>query len=412
MNAFPPGSRALVVGVHGSIGAMLARQLASSGFRVTGIDLARADAAPANVTVLQADATRPDAALRQVLGETRILVLAVSQHVLTQALPQLLPHLPADALLVETLSIKSPFAAWLADQPTTQAVLGINPMFSGDLDPAGRPLAAVPYRDAPLADAFIDLLRQWRLDVVTLTPAQHDEAMAMLQTVGHSAVLAFGQTLARSPLALDALLRLAPPPFRVMLALLARMTQNHPDVYWEIQADNPCSADARRRLLNALATLDDGVASDDHAGFHTALTALKEDLIADHPDYVDTSRRIFEFINQPPAPDTLPAFRAAIDRIDDQLIDLLGQRQALIGQVAHFKKTSQTPVMQPNRVLEVVQRCKTRGQRWHLRGELIEQLYRLIIEEACHIEYEHVGGPREPLLQRSAPAFQSAGVNE
>ncbi|GAA5787443.1 chorismate mutase [Chitiniphilus shinanonensis] len=400
---------ALVIGANGSIGGLLARQLAASGFEVVGLDLAATAPQPGIVT-LQGDATRPDAALQRRLAQTDVLVLALAQHVLERALPALLPALPAQALIVETLSIKTPFAQWLARHPVAQPVLGINPMFSGDLEPAGRPLAAVPYRDAASADAFVALLRQWRLEVVPLTPAAHDQAMALLQTVGHAAVLSFGRVLAASAVPLDALLRLAPPPFRVLLSLVARMTQNHPDVYWEIQADNPCSAVARQQLLAALAALDDGVARADQGGFAAALAALEHTLIADHRDYVGLSRRIFESINPPPAPDSLPAFRAAIDRVDDQLIDLLGQRQALIADVARFKKTSGTPVMQPNRVLEVVQRCKARGQGWHLRGELIEQLYRLIIEEACHIEYEHVGGPRESLLTSSAPAFQATGV--
>lgn len=405
---FAPGSRAVVIGVAGSIGRLLARQMLVSGIDVVGVDLVSGGPL-SGVRQILADATRPNKELNEALAQARVVVLAVAQHALLKILRELPPHVPSHCLFVETLSTKSSFAHWLQSERLAQPVLGINPMFSGDLDPVGRPVAVVSYRGAS-AVALAGMLQSWGLEAVHLDADEHDRAMAMLQAVGHAGLVAFGQALLRSPTGLGSVIKLAPPPFRVMLALLARMTQNHPDVYWEIQADNPYAAEARRDLIAGARALDACIEAHARDDLRSTLMELKEVLIEPHGEYVNAVRRIFEVINLPPTPDapaTLPEFRAAIDRIDDQLVDLLGERLNLIRQVAHAKQASATPVMQPNRVVEVVQRCKARGERWRIRGELIEQLYHLIIEEACHIEYDHLGGPRESLLLSSASAFST-----
>ncbi|WP_437804067.1 chorismate mutase [Sorangium sp. So ce693] len=89
---------------------------------------------------------------------------------------------------------------------------------------------------------------------------------------------------------------------------------------------------------------------------------------------------------------TLDGFRDQIDRIDDELVDLLGRRLNIVREVALAKKVSATPVMQPARVIEVKRRCRERGSHHQLRGEFIETIYQAIIDEACRIEDDLLRG--------------------
>jgi 4-amino-4-deoxychorismate mutase len=98
---------------------------------------------------------------------------------------------------------------------------------------------------------------------------------------------------------------------------------------------------------------------------------------------------------------TLGSFRDEIDHIDDRIVDLLGRRLEIVRQVAEAKKVSATPVMQPERVVEVKRRCRMRGLAQNVRGEFIEQLYQLIIDEACRIEDEFVSDQREDARRTS-----------
>ncbi|CRM14816.1 prephenate dehydrogenase/arogenate dehydrogenase family protein [Pseudomonas fluorescens] len=415
MSLSSPHRHAVVVGILGSIGQLLANQLSIAGYSVTGIDIAVDDQSAQPHTVIQGDVLRPGNEIKQRLGDAQILVLALAQNVLSEALPQLLPSLRSDCLIVDTLSIKSEFADFVATLDVAQPMVGINPMFSGDLDPAGRPVAVVTYRDGD-GDAvarLVEWLHSWPANVFQMTASEHDRTMAYLQTLGHALVMGMGLTLAESAAPLENLFELAPPPFKVMLALLARMTKNHPDVYWEIQSNNPYSQEIRSRMLAQLGKLDDRVNSGSRLDYHVSMAMLRNALKPLNPGLENTSRHLFEQLDQAPkaiegAPESLADYRQRIDHIDDQLVDLLGQRLSLIREVAQSKKDHQTAVMQPNRVVQVVERCKARGRRHHIRESLIEQLYGLIIDEACQIEYDVIGGPRESLYEASPSAFTSS----
>ncbi len=404
---------AVVVGILGSIGQLLANQLSIAGYSITGIDIAANDPSAQPHKVFQGDVLRPGSEIKQLLGDAEILVLALAQNVLSEALPHLLSSLHPDCLIVDTLSIKSEFAEFVATLDVAQPMVGINPMFSGDLDPAGRPVAVVTYRDGDAVARLVEWLQSWPVNVFQMTASEHDRTMAYLQTLGHALVMGFGSTLQESAAPLTKLFELAPPPFKVMLALLARMTKNHPDVYWEIQANNPYSKEIRSRMLTQLDKLDDVVNTGSRLDYHLSMAMLRNALKPLNPGLEHTSRHLFEQLDQAPqaiegTPESLADFRQRIDHIDDQLVDLLGQRLSLIREVAQSKKDHQTAVMQPNRVVQVIERCKARGRRHHIREALIEQLYGLIIDEACQIEYDVIGGHRESLYEASPSAFTSS----
>ncbi|WP_313739782.1 chorismate mutase [Pseudomonas sp.] len=403
---------AIVVGAAGSIGRMLCEQLSATGLNVLGVDLAPFQAqAPYRYEARQGDIRAPSKELCQRLATARLLVLAVSEQVLFEALPALMAHLPLDCLLVETLSIKGNFATLVRDVALPQSVAGLNPMFSGDLSPQGRPVVVVPYQASPALDELTERLAGRGMRLFTLTAQQHDETMALLQTVGHSLVLAFGHTLADSAVSLTQLLELAPPPFKVMLCLVARMMTNHPDVYWEIQAGNHASGAAREQARAQLQHLDWQAAAQAHDEFLAATGTLRDYLEPVQAHLAAHCRQLFEVVQPPTTVDAaLGSQRARIDHIDDQLIDLLAQRLDIVREVANAKKGSATAVMQPDRVRQVVARCTARGAPLDVPAELIEQLYHAIIEQSCQIEYDVIGGPRETLLAVTPEVFSQTGV--
>ncbi|WP_437539512.1 prephenate dehydrogenase dimerization domain-containing protein [Sorangium sp. So ce726] len=290
-------TRCVVVGAKGSIGAFLATRLSGEGLDVTGIDIS--DAAYVNPTIAfhADDITRPSDRTCAALSQARTVVLALSQSVLERALPQVLPHLHPDCLIVETLSIKTPFHDLLDQHRPAQPVLGINPMFSGDLDPRGRPVAAVVHRSGAAIAGFLSLLDRWQLRVVVIEPHEHDRTMATLQSLCHAAILSFGRALCQAGVSASSIAALAPPPFRVLLSLVARMTQNHPDVYWEIQSANPYAGEARQRLQASLQALDAEVSAGERERFHDELHQIKAVLIEQDPRFLQTCRRIFQIVD-------------------------------------------------------------------------------------------------------------------
>ncbi len=325
-----------------------------------------------------------------------IVILAVSESVVIKAFPVILPYLKQDCLIVETLSVKNSFSKLLEEYRIEQQVLGINPMFSGDLDPKNRPIVTVIYREGRWCSVFLEYLKKWQLKVIAMDAFEHDRIMSILQALTHALIFTFGKILSMSNFPTISLELLAPPPFQILFSLVARMTQNHPDVYWEIQENNPYAQAVRTNLKQTLAELDKAVLENNRQSFYSDLQKMKVNLIEPNPFFVDMSRQTFEFINafltqatkKEETHTPLLNFREKIDAIDDNIIDLIGRRFELVRQVGLTKIKNNIPVMQSDRVNEVKQRCKARGQQHNIRKEFVENLYQLIINEACYLENE------------------------
>lgn len=86
----------------------------------------------------------------------------------------------------------------------------------------------------------------------------------------------------------------------------------------------------------------------------------------------------------------LQNFRRQIDRLDDEIIALLAKRFGVIQQVAELKARQALPARIPERIEEVVQRNVASAKAKGLNPQLIENLYRAIIEEACRVEEERL----------------------
>jgi len=82
---------------------------------------------------------------------------------------------------------------------------------------------------------------------------------------------------------------------------------------------------------------------------------------------------------------TMAEVRAQIDRLDEQIVDLLAERGGYVRQAARIK-ARRAQIIDPPRIEEVVAKARARGTRSGLPGELIEPLYRLMIERFIALE--------------------------
>ncbi|WP_415974027.1 prephenate dehydrogenase dimerization domain-containing protein [Rhodococcus sp. 077-4] len=258
----------VVVGGSGAVGRLLVDLLRADGVPVMVVDVhAGSPAGGSAVTV--GDITAPDDRVALLLARAATVILTVPESV---ALAADLSAVSPDALVVETLSVKSGFASHLENIRPVGATVGINPMFAPALGMDGRPVAAVVHRQGTSADDFLDRITRWGGRVVVLDAARHDRLAAATQALTHASVLAFGLALAELDLPFVDIDAVAPPPHATMLAVLARITGGEPEVYWDVQAGNPHAADARAALHRATQKLSETVDSGSEAEFARMLT--------------------------------------------------------------------------------------------------------------------------------------------
>jgi chorismate mutase-like protein len=93
----------------------------------------------------------------------------------------------------------------------------------------------------------------------------------------------------------------------------------------------------------------------------------------------------------------LEPFRRRLDRIDDEIAGLLGERFEICREVARYKSERGIPMMQPARVAEVRARYLARGADADLPADFSGDLFDLLIAATCKLEDE---------LMETAPAAE------
>ena len=270
-----------VIAGGGAVGTMLADVFAGAGAEVVVVDLRPPDG-PVRHRHLGGDVTCPSAAMAGLLAAADVVVLAVDENTATAAVPVVGRLARDDALLVETMSVKVPIGRAITG--AGGSALGLNPMFAPALGLPGRPVAAVRHGTPPSAAAasVLGMIEAAGGVATALNAEQHDRIAAATQVLTHAAVLSFGAALGRLGVDPAALAALAPPPHRMLLALLARIAGGTPAVYRDIQHANPYAAEARAALAGAVGELDAVGATGDPAAFDAFMrgagAALGDDL--------------------------------------------------------------------------------------------------------------------------------------
>jgi 4-amino-4-deoxychorismate mutase len=95
-----------------------------------------------------------------------------------------------------------------------------------------------------------------------------------------------------------------------------------------------------------------------------------------------------------PPPEPLQDLREELDRLDYELLALLGRRFDVCREVAGRKAQLAIPMMQPGRVRVVEERAMAEARRCGYSEEFALELYRLIVAEACRIEDELMASSR------------------
>jgi chorismate mutase/prephenate dehydrogenase len=168
---------------------------------------------------------------------------------------------PPDAVLVDLASIKTPLVEPIAALRAAGArVASIHPMFGPstvllrDAEVVVCSVGDEP-RDREAAELAETLFAATTARLVRLPLEEHDRVMADLLSLAHAAAIAFALALPEAEHAVRS------TTFRALEELSAAVVRESPDVYYEIQAENPHSAAALARLHDALDRVRAAVAS-------------------------------------------------------------------------------------------------------------------------------------------------------
>ena len=111
----------------------------------------------------------------------------------------------------------------------------------------------------------------------------------------------------------------------------------------------------------------------------------------------------------PLTPSELPELRQRLDQIDDGIIDLIAERQAVVSTIGEHKLQTGAPLRHYARELEVIERGKARAASQGLSGRLARDVLELLIHHSLGNQESHKLSRSEHGLGQSALVIGGAG---
>ncbi|MCS0496636.1 chorismate mutase [Ancylobacter sp. MQZ15Z-1] len=88
---------------------------------------------------------------------------------------------------------------------------------------------------------------------------------------------------------------------------------------------------------------------------------------------------------------SLAPFRAEIDAIDGEIVELLARRFEVVKHVIAVKRAEGLAALLPERVEDVVEKVMVRAETKGVPPELVEKLWRILIQWVIDYENERLG---------------------
>jgi chorismate mutase/prephenate dehydrogenase len=265
------GRRALVIGGAGKMGSWFVQFLASQGFTVQVADPAGAPQGIAQV---------PDWRELTDLDAFDFLVVATPLRASGGILAELARRKPK-GVVFDLGSLKSPLRTGLAAlQAAGVKVTSLHPMFGPGVDLlSGRHVIFIDLGNAEALAAARKLFQPTMAEQVVMDLEEHDRLVAYVLGLSHALNIAFFTALAGSGEAAPKLERMSSTTFDAQIDVAVGVSEESPELYYEIQALNDYGGESLQALADAVERLRHAVQGRDFAAFRAlmeqGLTYLK-----------------------------------------------------------------------------------------------------------------------------------------
>jgi chorismate mutase/prephenate dehydrogenase len=253
------GRRALVIGGAGKMGAWFSQFLLSQGFGVQVADPAAT--APGIPTVADWRAL-PD------LDVFDFIVVATPLGASGVILNELALRRPS-GVVFDLGSLKSPLRGGLhALKAAGVKITSLHPMFGPATELlSGRHVIFIDLGSAEALAAARALFAPTMVEQVVMSLEEHDRLVAYVLGLSHALNIAFFTALAESGEAAPKLARMSSTTFDAQLDVATTVSEESPELYYEIQALNDYGAESLQALSESVQRLRTAVLTRDFATF-------------------------------------------------------------------------------------------------------------------------------------------------
>jgi chorismate mutase / prephenate dehydrogenase len=275
------GRRALVIGGAGKMGGWFVQFLTSQGFEVQVADPAASGAAASGAAASGAARAAGAGTTGSAIADWRdsdlshdFIVVAAPLGATNQVLQELAGRRPP-GVVFDLGSLKTPLRAGLeALRAAGVAVTSMHPMFGPDTELlSGRHVIFIDLGNTEALSRARALFAPTMAEQVVMQLEEHDHLIAYVLGLSHALNIAFFTALAESGAAAPRLLELSSTTFDAQFDIAARVAEESPELYYEIQRLNEFGAESLDALARAVQRVRGAVLESDQARFVALMRA-------------------------------------------------------------------------------------------------------------------------------------------
>lgn len=206
-----------IIGGRGKTGSQFAKIFRNKGFKVL-------------------IGSRKGLSYEECARRSDIVIVSVPIAVTVNIINKIAKLVKRNGLLADFTSIKGP--ACKAMKKAKSEVIGMHPMFGPDIKSLkGQVIVLCPVKSRKWLPFINKVFKE--ADLKICSPEEHDKIVAFVQCLIHFHLLALAKTLKDLKFDVKESLEYSTPIYRIETALLGRILSQNPELYADIQMENP-----------------------------------------------------------------------------------------------------------------------------------------------------------------------------
>lgn len=208
--------------------------------------------------------------LADAVKKADITVVSVPISKTVAIMADVLKYAKPKSLVTDITSIKLPIEKAFIDCGRSDIeMIGLHPMFGPSMIPdmTLQVIAYCSYKVGPYAKWLIAFLKRHGALVKKTTAKDHDECMAVIQGITHFSAIASGMALKKLGSSVKNTRAFASPIYSLRLAMVGRILSQSPELYADIEIENPQTHVAVAAYRSAIDELNEAITKKDKGAF-------------------------------------------------------------------------------------------------------------------------------------------------
>lgn len=241
-----------IIGGKGQMGTMFAKALKGNELTLAGRNDNNVEA------VKQAD----------------IVIVTVPIRDTVKVIEEIAPYMKEDSLLTDFTSVKvKPIEAM---KKSKCGILGGHPLFDSSVGFESQNFILCPVKENRNSEWYRNFLKSLKLNILEMTPEEHDKNMAVIQGLTHISNISLGYALKKIGYDLTKAEKLSSPVYLLRLYTAGRILAQDEKLYSDIEMENPYSKDIAKAYLEAVKEIEESVGKSDKTAFERIFLESKK----------------------------------------------------------------------------------------------------------------------------------------